>query len=247
MKVDMPNEREIKAEIDSIIAKGLENRESFHSLLTNMYRQIGIRNLFHDKLEIIFITLLMSSVLLWTIVNGNMKNVEEIYAYLFTISPLLYLTMSIFNFINSKQNNTYEIEMTCKYNIYQISAFRMLVFSIICILFNSLFVYITVYIYEEISYLKAFIISIASLFLFSTVFLLAMTNIRNMFTKYFVFLGWIVFNFALVIFKVNFYIKLIDSISIYTWFAVTIISIVIYMRNLKKLILFRKRKGMIRC
>lgn len=248
MKVDMPNEKEIKVEIDNIIAQGIGERESFHSYLKNMYRQIGIRYLFRDGLEIIFTILLVSSILLLTIKDSNihyMENIKDIYVYLFVISPILYLAMSILNFINAKQNKTYEIEMTCKYNIYQISAFRMLVFSMICIVFNFSSIYIVAYFYEDINYLKAFIISIAGLFLFSTIFLFTLIRIKNRFIKYFTVLGWIVFNLVLYIFKVDFYIQLLNSISTYTWFVVAIGSILAYIKDLKTLIIFRNKEGMI--
>lgn len=245
MKIDMPSEGEIRVQIDNIVAQGLERRESFYYYLKNMYRQIGIRYLFRDGLEIISIILLVSSILISVLTNSYMEEIEEVYAYLFTISPILYLAMSIFSFINAKQNKTYEVEMACKYNIYQISAFRMLVFSVVCILFNCLFVYIMAYFYEDINYLKAFIVSIASLFLFSTVFLFAITRINNVSTKYFTVLGWIFINLALYLFKVDFYIQLLNSISIYTWIVVVIVSIFVYLKKLKWLIVFRNIEGVV--
>lgn len=245
MKIDMPSEKEIRAEIDNIVVEGIGKRESFYSYLKNMYRQIGVKHLFRDGIEIIFIILLVSYILFSVVTNSYMEKIEEVYACLFTISPILYLSMSILSFVNAKQNKTYEVEMTCKYNIYQISAFRMLVFSILCILFNFFFVYIMVYYYENIDYLKAFIISVASLFLFSTIFLFAITKIKNISTKYFTVLGWIVFNLVLYIFKVEFYIQLLNSISIYTWLIVAMSSTVVYIKNLKTLIIFRNMEGMI--
>ena len=234
MKVNMPNEKEIKSEIDFIVTQGLGKRESFYSCLKNMYRQIGIRYLFRDELEIIFTILLVSSILFSVIIDRNIyfsENIKAIYAYLFTVSPILYLSMSILNLIIAKQNKTYEVEMTCKYNIYQISAFRMLVFSIICILFNSFFVYAATCFYEDINYLKAFVISIASLFLFSTIFLFALAKVKNRSIKYFITLGWIGFNLILFILKVDFYIQLLNKVSIYTWTIVAIGSLIIYVKK----------------
>lgn len=248
MKIDMPDEKAIAKEIDIIISKGLEPKVSFYSYLKNMYKQIGIRYLFRDGLEIIFAILLVFSIFSFVITEGkiyDVQNVEGIYAYLFIVSPILYLIMSVLHFIDVKQNKTYEIEMTCKYNIYQISAFRMLSFSIICILFNFIFVYMIAYKYTGINLLKAFIISIASLFIFSVIFLFAMMKLKSKFTKYFMVMGWIVVNLALCIFSVNFYTKLLNNISIYTWCAVTIVSIFIYILNLKKLISFRNSEEVI--
>ena len=72
-----------------------------------------------------------------------------------------------------------------------------------------------------------------------------MIRIKNRFIKYFVILGWIVFNFTLYMLKVDFYIQLLNSISIYTWLIVTIGSILAYVKNLKTLTIFRNEGGMI--
>jgi len=58
-------------------------------------------------------------------------------------------------------------------------------------------------------------------------------------------IGWVVVNLALCIFGVNFYTKLLNNISIYTWCAVTIGSVFIYLKNLKKLISFRNTEEVI--
>lgn len=248
MRIDMPDEKTIKEEIDIIISKGLEPKESFYSYLKNMYRQVGIKYLFRDGLEIVFAILLVFSIFSFTILEGNIyatQNIDGIYAYLFIVSPILYFIMSVLHFIDAKQNKTYEIEMTSKYNIYQISAFRMLVFSIICILFNFIFVYMVAYKYTGINFLKAFIISIASLFIFSVVFLFTMMKFKSKLTKYLIVIGWIVINLALSIFGINFYTKLLNNVSIYTWCAVTMGSVFIYLKNLKKLISFRNTEEVI--
>lgn len=248
MKIDMPDEKTIKKEISTIVSKGLEPKESFYSYLKNMYRQIGIRYLFRDGLEIIFTILLVFYIFSFAIIDGSiyyLGKTEGIYAYLFIVSPILYLMMSVLHFVDVIQNKTYQIEMTCKYNLYQIAAFRMLVFSIICILFNFIFVYLISHLYTKINFLKAFMISIASLFIFSTIFLFAMTKLKSKFTKYFTVIGWIVVNLALSIFSTNFYAKLLSNISIYTWCAVTIGFIFTYIKNIKKLINFKNIEGVI--
>lgn len=248
MKVDMPNEDEIRFEIDRIVTKGLGERESFYSYLKNMYRQIGIKHLFHDGLDLGFIILLISSILISLVKGSNIKymeNIELLYAYLFTTSPILYLAMAIYAFINVKQNKTYEVEMTCKYDLYQIAAFRMLVFSIICILFNFFIVFVATYYFDSLDFIKAFIISIASLFLFSSIFLFILTRFKNRLTRYFSIFGWLGANFFLYVFNVDYYIELVSNISIYTWLIVTVVSTFVYAKNLKKLTILRQREGMI--
>lgn len=248
MKIEMPKEEEIRHEIDNIIAKSIKEKESFYSYLKNMYKQIGFKYLFHDGMEIVFTILLVFIILISAIRSSSIRYMENaglIYVYLFTASPILYLAMSIYSFIHVKQNKTYEIEMTCKYDLYQIAAFRMLMFSIICIVFNFLFIFMVSYFYKNLNFIKAFMISITSLFLFSSIFLYTIMKLKNKLAKYTVIFGWIGFNTALCMFKVNYYIDLLNNISTYTWTIVALGSIFIYLKNLKEFTLLRCRKGMI--
>ena len=72
-----------------------------------------------------------------------------------------------------------------------------------------------------------------------------MMKLKSKFTKYFMVMGWIVVNLALYYFSVSFYTKLLNNISIYTWCAVIIGSLFIYIKNIKKLISFRNIEGVI--
>lgn len=246
--IDMPDDITIKAEIETIISLGLREEKTFYSHLKNLYKQIGIRFLFKDLTELIFAIFLISSILFFPLMDSSFyENTKQggIYAYLFTTSPLLYMILSLYSFFKAKQDKTYEIEMTCKYDMYQVVAFRMLIFSIICILFNLAFVYVVVAIYEQISFLRAFMISVTSLFLFSTIFLSVTFNISTGITKYFIMPGWLLFNFALWIFDKEFYIKLLAGISVYVYLAVTIVAIYVYINKLKRLSGFKSIQGVI--
>lgn len=244
--VDMPDESTIKAQVEEIVAKGLKPKESFYSRLKDMYKQIGLRYLFHDAMEIIFIILLVFTILMGSVVNigaHDTGNGAGIYVFIFTVSPILYLAMSLLSFLRAKQSGTYEIEMTCKYDMYQVAALRMFIFSIICILFNLAFVYGVVAMHEQIDFLQAFMISVTSLFLFSTVFLSVISRLRSRLAKYFIVVGWVLINIALRIFRLEFYSKFLGRISIYVYLLVTSICIYTYIKKLKRLINMKSVQG----
>ncbi|KNF08403.1 hypothetical protein CLPU_7c00310 [Gottschalkia purinilytica] len=247
--IDMPDETIIEAQIDTIVKKGLNPKNSFYSDLKSMYKQIGFKYLFHDMLEITFTVLIIFSMLLVPVIISSeihdKVNSRYIYAFIFTVSPIMYLVISLLSFVNTKQKGTYEIEMTCKYNIYQLATLRMLVFSVLCILFNSIFVYTINVIYEQIDFLRAFIVSSTSLFLFSTIFLYMIIITRSKLIKYIVITSWIVLNSLLVVFNIDFYIYLLIKIPIYVHLVVTAICIYVYINKLKKLITFRSVQGVI--
>jgi hypothetical protein len=246
--IDMPDDITIEKEINFIVEKGIKKEESFYLYMKNVYRQVGIKYLFHDASEIIFVTSLVLSLLIFLGLNrGFQMNIRagSLYVFIMIVSPLLYLLISLVSFISTKEKGMYELEMTCKYSLYQLAAFRMFVFSIICILSNVALVSILVAKYDEINFLRALIISITSLFLFSTLFIYTIVALRSKLAKYIVIIGWIVINLILSVFSIDVYIKLLTSIPIAVYFIVTVAFMYIYLKKLKKLINFTSMRGVI--
>lgn len=236
----------IDSEIETIVQRGVKPRVSFLGHIKDMYSQLGVRNIFHDMSEIIFIVLIgivFFTLALVVTINDNSVTIQQIYSFIFVVSPLLYLSISLFSFFNTIQKKTFEIEMTCKYNIYQISALRMLIFSIVSILINTIILFIFFYSSKEIDVLRVLIISISSLFLFSSIFLYAIVNISASLTKYFITLGWISANIILNTYKIDFYNKLLMEVPMFVHILITMICTAVYLKNLKRLINFKNIKG----
>ncbi len=234
--LDMPDEVTMEVKINTIVSKGVRPKESFYSYLKGMYNAIGLRFLFYDGLEFIFISLLIFFALMALVMGYRSEKDGVIYVLLFAVAPVMYLVMSLFAFIRAEQNGTYEIEMTCKYDMYQKSAFRMLVFSILCILFNTLLVLATVSIHQGIDFLRAFMITVTSLFLFAAFFLIIVARFNSSWTKQLIIAGWLSVNVGLGILGVEIYSNLLTHVSLYVYFAVTAISIYVYMLRLKQVI-----------
>lgn len=233
--IDMPSDFEIENQINNIIEKSVREKESFYSHLKNMYKSIGFKNLFHDISELTFVGILFLSILVLfikSIIIDSYITTEGVYAFIFMISPLLYFITVVFSYINMKENNTYQVEMTCKYNIFQVASLRMLVFSIICILANTIVIII---ISNKIMFIKGIMISISSLFLFSTLALYSLLNIKNIITKYVVVFGWIGLNGILYVMDISIYNQILSSIPTYIYGIVSIGSIYLYIKNIKKL------------
>ncbi|MBK5241852.1 hypothetical protein [Clostridium sp.] len=249
--IDFPDDITIKAQIKTIITKGISPSESFCCYLKNMYKQIGMKFLFHDITEIVFAVLIALSILGFiaitsnSFININNINNGSIYSFIFMFSPILYLAISLVSFVNTKQKMTYEVEMTCKYNIYQLAAFRMLVFSVFCIVFNFSALYLVSTLYNQINLLQAFMISITSLFLFSTIFLYIILKMHSKLTKYFVLFGWVVMNLELSIFSSSIYTIFLKNIPIYVYLALIVTCLCTYINSLKKLITFNNIEGVI--
>lgn len=238
--IDMPDDLEIKNQISLILDKGLEKEENFYSYIKNMYKKIGFKNLFHDKAELIFIGVLLLSILLLGILGikrNSMISKEKVYTFIFIISPLYYLITNIFSFMNMKENNTYEIEMVCKYNLYQISALRMLVFSVISIFLSAIFI---LGLYSKINILRGIMISLTSIFLFSSLLLYSMVKLKSEIGRYLIIGFWIIGNLILLRLSSNQYFEFLQTMPMIVYVFVAVTALLIYMKNIQKLSNYKK-------
>ncbi|MFB1051023.1 hypothetical protein [Paraliobacillus sp. JSM ZJ581] len=241
------DETSIQNEIRIIIEKGLDPKASFWSYLATMYKQIGFRFIFKDFAEILFTLSLSIVVVLSLILTSvdyiHVKNVN-LYSIIFIWSPLIYFTMSYFFFINQKTKSTYEVEMTCKYDLFQLAAFRMLLFSVVSMLINSVFIYTLVY-NQGLNFFYAFLLSASSLFVFALIFLYVQTRTVNRVYKILFLVVWLIGNLMASYYSSNFYLRFLEQIPIYIYGFIAIGAIMLYIKNLKKLLFIKKMKGMI--
>lgn len=239
-KIDMPDEFEIKSQINIILDKGLKEQESFYLYIKNMYKSIGIKNLFHDRSELFFIAILVISILGYFSIKispHSTNEIEKIYVLIFTVSPIYYLATNIFSFINLKENKTYEVEMVCKYNLYQLASLRMLVFSVISVLINIGFV---ASLYKYIDVLRGIMISITSVFLFSSILLYLLVKVKHKYIRYMVIVGWILVNVLFINLSLSNYSNILQSIPIYIYAVVLVIAIYSYIKNIQILSRYKK-------
>lgn len=244
--VHMPDEHTIQAEINRIVDVGVEPRESFLSYLKAMYKQIGFKHLFYDRSEPFGIFLAAISILSFFsiyLIDPIYIRQQDIYSFIFLVSPVLYIAVSLYTFASKLHYNTYQVEMVCKYNIYQIAAFRMLVFSIASIFANTICTYLIVVFYDDISFLRAWMISITALFLFSIIFLYVMMKKRSMLAAYATIGGWITTNIAFSIIDNSLYYSLLMKMPIFVYAIVIFVCITIYLKNLSKLIHLKPTEG----
>ena len=127
------DDQTVRIQIDKIVSVGVKPKQSFPSYLKSMMQQVGLRHIFSDRLEITFITLLVTMMIGLMVFLPYYSEIHDMYGYIFLLSPILFLVLSIFTYVRKTQNHTYDVEMACKYNVYQIIAFRMLVFSVFSI------------------------------------------------------------------------------------------------------------------
>lgn len=244
--IDYPDDREIKIQIKKIVNEGLPKSESFSSHLIKVYKEIGLKHVFRDITELVFLLLLVASILLYLIASAkqffNSGN-ENIFTFIFIISPLLFLISCMASFEKLRQEKTLEIEMTCKYNVFQLAAFRMLVFSIFTLVLNAVVITIIVKYYEQIDFLLAFLISASSLLLYSLLYLAVLLKVRTKGGRISFAFIWLVINLMLLIFSKDFYQLLLQNIPFYLYLILIIFGAFLYIKSLKKLFFIKSPEG----
>lgn len=246
-RIEFPDEQEMKKEVHKIVEIGLKRKVTFSMYLKKMYQQIGLRYLFRDMTEIIFVLVLFLSVVAFFLVNASYhlsREPEKLYSYLFIVSPMLYFLISSIFFVNGKKRATFAVEMTCKYNVYQLAAFRMLIFSVFSMIVNALCIGILALLHE-VDIIFALMISASSLFLFSALFLYVLLKVRTKTTLYTVTSAWVAGNVILIIYSSELYHYLLSHIPIYLYFFLVAGFFYIYINNLKKLITYKNTEGVI--
>ncbi|KAB8125737.1 hypothetical protein F9U64_21815 [Gracilibacillus oryzae] len=245
-KIPYPEEIEIDQEISTILTEGMDSRANFWSFLLTMYRQLGFRIIFRDFTEIIY-TIILSIVvvtgLLMSLGDLLIWNDWNVYTIIFTFSPVTYLLFAYFFFIFQKQKPTYEVEMVCKYNLYQLAAFRMLTFSIVSMLVNSVFI-IGLMMDQSIHFGYAFLLSSSSLFLFAVILLYVQLYVFSRLVKLLLAIGWLLGNILASIFSEGLYLIILQQIPLYIYGMIVIGSFVVYLKGLKKLLFASQRERM---
>ncbi|MCM3575993.1 hypothetical protein M3172_22745 [Mesobacillus subterraneus] len=243
--VDFPDDSEMTGEIQIILSKGLIKSKPFHEYLMEMYRQLGFRYLFRDATEVLFTVLVVSFAMVFGLfqVMDSGKDEGGLYSYLFTMSPILYMLIASIFLVNLRSRDTFVVEMTCKYHVYQLAAFRMLVFSILAVLLNLAYIMVLFMFYPNFNIAEAMLISVSSLSIFSTGYLYIIQKVKTRITSYAVMAGWLLVNAALAYFSKELYASVLSQVPFYVYISVIAVCLYLYARRLKYFITFRNVEG----
>ncbi len=206
-----------------------------------MYQQLGFRYLFRDATEILFVVFLALCVFLYGILSLDSSiKTNDIYFFIFTLSPVIYFTVASLFLIIALTKNTFAVEMTCKYHVFQLAAFRMLIFSVLALILNSFLILIVSLLFQSISVLQALLLSCSSLSIFSVLYLYVLQHIKGRYSTYALMASWLLVNFIPALLSQDVYAAFLSHVPSYVYMVVCAVSLALYVNSLKKLIAFRE-------
>lgn len=169
MNIEMPTGEEKENSVAYIIQSCVKKHDGIFSLCRKMLSIFGIRNIFFGITDCIYLAAVISAVFL-----SFCFAVPERFclAALFFVSPFFFIGSYAFSLFKEHICGTLEIQRVCKFTPVQLSAVRMLFFSVLGLIPN-LFFSVIFSEFRGVSFFRLFFMSCASLFLYSSVNILS--------------------------------------------------------------------------
>ena len=242
--IPYPSEKEIQKQISIIVNKGLPTKKL---TISRFYKQIGFYNLLPNRHEWLFTGISVLSILLviWLSVDIQQTRTPAYFAFLFMLSPFVFISTACFSFYDKKENQTYELEMTTKYTIFQLICVRMLLFSGLSIVVNtSISLWLSQMLHVE--FLRLWLLSLTGLFLFGIGFFMTLRTgqvIRKMIAYA---ISWVVLNSFLVLFAHTLYMKALVQLPTIVYACLVILLLGLFVKMFQKTYL-RQQEGVSLC
>lgn len=171
MTIMEPSPAERDKAIEHILLNGLSKPQGLWKSLCEMYRALGLRYIFCDMAYATVMSIVMT---VGFAVLYPLSPERHTYATLFAVAPVFFILVVIVTETMEKISGLYELKMTCKYTIQQITAFRVLCFSLIGAVFCAFTSLYFSWLLMEENLFRAFSLSFCAMFLcaFLTMFIL---------------------------------------------------------------------------
>lgn len=162
------SEEEKSQSIQTILAIGIPEPQRLSSAIPSLLRTVGVRGLIFGVGDSIFLAILAAA-LLWVFLFSSLSgNNSLLYILLFITSPFLYAALHLLTTWKEIMSGTYELMMTCRCSLRQLSALRMLVFGGAAVVLSMLAGAGVAFVSSgDVSVLRCVSISFSALFLFA--------------------------------------------------------------------------------
>jgi hypothetical protein len=149
--------------IEDILDKGLRKPRSNRSVFREIHRLLGYRFIFWDTAQAFVVSAITFAGVLVVV---PFSPAAFRHAVLFGCAPLLFIAILFFTEVLEHAGDLYELKLTCKYTIRQITAFRIMCYSLLGIIFCAGIAGVTAYRMENVrELLRLFPLSLCALFI----------------------------------------------------------------------------------
>jgi len=130
-----PEERD--RAIGNILSEGLTQPVTTPRFFLNMWRSLGFHVIFHGALPAILLSIIFAFgyIGLISLQSARLNLAWINHSLLFLFAPALFIWLTLSTEAIERFDGIYDLKMTCRYTIRQITALRLVCFSIIGMLF----------------------------------------------------------------------------------------------------------------
>jgi hypothetical protein len=174
-----PDERD--RAIEAILTKGLTRPVPIWAFLRDMWRNLGPKLIFWDLAPAVLVScvVLLGYITLILLQLSRLETAWNVYAMLFLFSPILFISLTVCTEAIERLGGIYEIKMTSKYTIRQITTFRLLSFALAGTVFTVLGSIFLSSAWEALQFVQLFSLALSSLFLCSLLTIYTMRRLRG--------------------------------------------------------------------
>ena len=239
MKIIEPSQYERDKAIEEILSKGLRKPKSLWGYVSNIYNTLGLRYIFFDMAFPIIMTIIAT---FGFIVLYPLTLERHLYAMVFAIAPIFFVFIVLFSEMAERVNGMYELKMTCKYTIQQISAFRVLCFSLLGTVFCT---FISLYfslLWVDFSFYKILSLSLCALFFCALLTLFLMRHYNWKWIHFAIMVLWIVVSYVPVRILGEKWELFLSQIPVVITMLVAVITCNLFLMEVKILLNTSKRE-----
>ncbi|NLA77338.1 MAG: hypothetical protein GX851_05860, partial [Clostridiales bacterium] len=130
MNIPMPSASEKRSSIEFIKTAGLKKKRTLLSVSAELFRDFGLKNTFFGISDCLYVALLCAVIAVCLVLAIETKFV---YTLLMTVSPVIYIAVYLLSMWKDSMTDTLDVTRCCKYTYAQVTALRMLIFSLVSI------------------------------------------------------------------------------------------------------------------
>lgn len=221
------SETEKELAIKEIIKKGVVSPHDKIQKLLTVFRFCIPKYIFFDIGDCIFLGLLAACIgwiILWR------ANPNFFCCSLLCVSPFAYMAVYLLTSWKERQQQMYEIKMVCFFNLYQVTALRMLYFSSMNLVLNFLMLLFGRCVFAlKILFWRLFGISFSAIFLYGILIILFQMKEQNRISLFLPPVLWLLMNSFIFIFWNGRAERLMMNLSVYIVYMITIVSLLLYL------------------